>query len=65
MLELEIASLEMINKADNNDENSEIEMSMPLLTANYFNLELGEWEPLLEQLSMKIGVNETISQKII
>ena len=48
VLEVEIASLDMINKADSNDENSEIEMSMPLMTANYFNLELGEWEPLLE-----------------
>ena len=48
VLEFEIASLEMVNKADSNDENAEIEVNLPMFTANYFNLELGEWEPLLE-----------------
>ena len=48
VLEVEISNLEMSNKADFNDENTEIEVNLPMLTANYFNLELGEWEPLLE-----------------
>ena len=61
VLELEISNLEMSNKADFNDENTEVEVQLPMLTANYFNLELGEWEPLLEQFSMKADIHETVS----
>ena len=65
VVEFEISNLDMSNKADFNDENKEIEVHLPMMTANYFNLELGEWEPLLEQLAVTIQVHETISKKLI
>ena len=65
VLECEIANLKMINSEYYSDEKTEVEMYLPLLTANYFNLELGEWEPLLEQFSLKAEISETVSLKII
>ena len=33
------------------------------MTGYYFNLELGEWEPMLENFTCDIIVNQTLSQK--
>ena len=35
------------------------------MTGNYFNLELGEWEPMLENFKCDVIVNQTLSQKAV
>lgn len=35
------------------------------MTGNYFNLELGEWEPFIENLALDISKNQTLSQQTI
>ena len=35
------------------------------MTGNYFNLELGEWEPMLENFTCEVNVNQTLSQKTL
>ena len=35
------------------------------MTGNYFNLELGEWEPMLENFKCDVIVNQTLSQKTV
>jgi hypothetical protein len=35
------------------------------MTANYFNLEIGEWEPLIENLAFNVKINQTLSQKTV
>ena len=40
-------------------------ISLHKMIGSYFNLELGEWEPLLENLAFSIINNETLSQKTL
>jgi hypothetical protein len=53
----------MTNSTDLADDNSKLEFKMPMLTAKYFNVEVGSWEPLLEQMTVHADIIQTISQK--
>jgi len=35
------------------------------MTANYFNLEIGEWEPLIENLGFSVKINQSLSKKVV
>lgn len=40
-------------------------MKLHQMTSNYFNLELGEWEPMVENFACEVNVNQTLSQKTL
>lgn len=48
-------------EADLNEQN----VSLTQMTATYFNLELGEWEPLVENLAFNTMTNNTPSQETL
>ena len=57
VLECEISSLEVKNDEDLTQKDSVMSVEIPMVTVNYFNLERGEWEPLLEHLAVQINMN--------
>lgn len=41
------------------------EISVHKLTGNYFNLELGDWEPMIENMAFNVVMNQTLTQKTV
>ena len=62
VVEVQMTGLDMKQNTDKEDDRSEQHMSILQMTGSYFNLELGEWEPLIEHLALSVIVNNTLTQ---
>ena len=65
VIDFELAAIIYQNSNDLADKRSQTEFKMPMITANYFNVEVGSWEPLLEQMTVFVDMNETVSLKTV
>lgn len=50
---------DLSSKIERSSSTTEIELNQ--LTSAYFNLEVGEWEPLIEKLAVIVNINDTAS----
>lgn len=57
-----MTGLDLKQRHNKEDDHTEQNMSIIQMTGSYFNLELGEWEPLIEHLAFKVFVNNTLTQ---
>ena len=62
VVEVQMTGLDLKQRNDQEDDHTEQNMSIIQMTGSYFNLELGEWEPLIEHLAFKVFVNNTLTQ---
>ena len=65
VVELEMTGLDVKQSQVKEDDRSEQMISLHKMIGSYFNLELGEWEPMLENLAFSIINNQTLSQKTL
>ena len=63
--EFEITYLDVKQEVVQEDDSSRQNIELQKMVANYFNLELGEWEPLIENLALNADVNQTLTTKIV
>ena len=63
--EIEMTGVNVISESVKEDDKTYQCMTLHKMTGSYFNLELGDWEPMIENLAVRVEQNQTLSIKTV